>query len=226
MTRQQIIKMLKVFIIMTSLMLLFELIFLIPEVNTFFIKWLDGKSGWTFYLIVWILMFLQCNILNIPAITILEVSILAGVETISVIYILVVMSAYMAGCITSYFIGAKFGTKAVKWIAGSEEDFNKWSKVINNKGKWWYFATVIFPLFPDDLLCIVAGSLKFNFGFYCFANAVGRCAGLITTLFILKLVGMVGGNFPLMVLVWTIGLIVEVILYFVLKKKEKNNGNN
>lgn len=222
MTKEQISKALKVAMIMTAILIVLEIIFMIPVIENFFTSWFNSTNGWTLYLIIWVLMFLQCNVLNIPAVTLLELSILAGIETLSPIYILVVMSAYISGCIVSYFLGAKIGSKAVKWIAGDEQEFTKWCDVINKKGKWWYFATVILPIFPDDLLCIVAGSLKFNFGFYCFANAVGRSVGLVTMILTLKLVGHIGGNFPTMLVVWCVGLIVELVTYLIIKKRGKS----
>ena len=48
----------------------------------------------------------------------------SGIEVLSWQYILLVMSAYMGGCILSYWLGRWFGSKAVKWVAGSEEDFD------------------------------------------------------------------------------------------------------
>ena len=218
MNKEQIIKTLKVLLIMTAVLVGLELIFMIPAVENFFTGWFN-TSGWTLYLIVWILMFLQCSVLNIPAVTLLELSILAGIETLSVLYIAVVMSAYMVGCITSYWIGRKFGTKAVKWIAGDEQEFEKWCEVINRKGKWWYFATVLLPVFPDDLLCIIAGSVKMKFGFYTIANFIGRTIGLTTMLFTLKLIGHIGGNFPTMLVVWSVGLIAELVAYIIVKHK-------
>ena len=219
MTKQQILKALQLAMIMTAVLVVLELVFMVPQVEQFFVNWFNGKSGWMLYAIIWVLMFLQCNVINIPAVTLIELSNLAGIETLSPIYILVVMSAYMSGCIVSYFLGAKIGSKAVKWVAGSEQDFAKWCDFINRKGKWWYFATVILPIFPDDVLCIVAGSLKFNFGFYCFANAVGRSVGLVTMIATLKLIGHIGGEFPTMLIVWSVGLVAELVAYLIIKNK-------
>ena len=111
-------------------------------------------------------MFLQVTILNIPAYVILSACASIGVEILSFKYILVVLSAYMLGCVLAYYLGFKFGKKAVKWCAGNDEDYDKWSEFLNKKGKWWYFMTVVFPMFPDDILCLVAGAMKFNFIWY------------------------------------------------------------
>jgi uncharacterized membrane protein YdjX (TVP38/TMEM64 family) len=164
-------------------------------------------------------MFLQVTILNIPAYIILSASVSIGINTLSITYILVVISAYMAGCILAYWLGRKFGTKAIKWCAGSEEDYNKWSNVINNKGKWFYLITVLLPMFPDDILCLVAGSVRFNFKFYVIANLIGRTIGLVTMLLAMKILGIGGGGFPFMIIVWAVALIGEFIGYILIKRR-------
>lgn len=221
MKKEQIIKLLKTCIIATLILIFIEILFLIPQINNFFINWVNGKNGWSLFLTLWILLFLQSNIIPIPAIAILELSVHSGIEVLSWQYILLVMSAYMGGCILSYWLGRWFGSKAVKWVAGSEEDFDKWSKFINEKGKIWYLLSVLLPIFPDDILCIIAGSLKMDFGFYTIANLIGRSIGLITMLVVLKYVGIASSSIPFMLIVWCVGLVAEIITLIVLNKKCK-----
>ena len=219
MKKEQIIKLLKVFLVGTAIMLIAEIIFSIPQINNFFSDLVINSNGWVVYLVIWLIMFAQVTILNIPAYVILIASINSGINVLGWQYLLTVISAYMVGCILAYFLGKWFVIKAVKWCTGSEEDFEKWCNIINKKGKWWYFATVILPFFSDDLLCIVAGSIKFNFVFYFFANLIGRSVGLITMLLTLKLIGNIGGGFPFMIIVWAIALIAEFIALIILNKK-------
>lgn len=226
MKKEQILKILKVAIIMTLIILAVEIIFSIPVVNNWFASLITSSEGWIVYLVIWLIMFLQTTVLNIPAYVVLSASVSVGINTLSILYIVVVLSAYIAGCLLAYWIGYKFGKKAVKWCAGSEEDYEKWSKVLNKKGKWWYFVTVIFPMFPDDILCLVAGAVKFNFPFYILSNIIGRGIGLVTMLLFLELIGSMGGGFSYMVIVWAIALLVEIIIYFVLKKKENKNESD
>lgn len=226
MKKEQILKILNVAIIMTAIILAVEIVFSVPIVNNWFASLITSSEGWVVYLVIWIIMFLQTTILNIPAYVVLSASVSVGINTLSFLYIVIVLSAYIVGCLLAYWIGYKFGKKAVKWCAGSEEDYEKWSKVLNEKGKWWYFVTVIFPMFPDDILCLVAGAVKFNFPFYILSNVIGRGIGLVTMLLFLELLGSMGGDFPYMVIVWTVALLIEVIVYCVLKKKENNDESN
>lgn len=221
MNKEQIIKILKVMLIATFIMLVFEIIFSIDAVNNFFSGLITSSNGIVVYLIIWLIMFLQCTILNLPAYVILSASVSIGLECFSWQYLLTVISAYMAGCILAYWLGRWFGVKAVKWCAGSEEDFVKWSEFLNKKGKIWYMVTVIFPFFPDDLLCLVAGGVKFNFGFYTLANFIGRSIGLVTMIGTLKLIGHIGGGFPFMIIVWAVALLGEILALMILKYKKK-----
>jgi len=219
MNKEQTLKILKVCMIATAIMLAFEILFYHKVITDCFGGLIEKAGDWA-YLVIWLIMFLQVTILNIPAYTILSASVSIGISTISWQFILVTISAYMAGCLLAYFLGWKFGKKAVKWCAGSEEDYEKWSDVLNKKGKWWYLLTVIFPFFPDDLLCIVAGSVNFNFWFYVISNLIGRTIGLITMLYTLVLIGEIGGGFPFMIIVWGVALIGEFIAYEIVKHKE------
>ena len=213
-------------IVMTAIILIVEGVFSIPAVNDWFSSLITGSSGIIVYVVIWLIMFLQTTILNIPAYVVLSASVSIGINTLSITYMLVVLSAYMCGCILAYWLGRWFGKKAVKWCAGSDEDYSKWCDVLNNKGKWWYLVTVIFPLFPDDILCLVAGAVKFDFGFYTIANLLGRCVGLVAMLLTLELLGSMGGGFPFMLIVWGVVLLAEVIGYFVIKEKKNESNDN
>lgn len=226
MNREQIYKLLKVCLVATAFMLIFEIIFSIDSINTFFSGLIAKTNGIWVYFVLWVIMFLQVTILNIPAYSILSVSISIGLGVFSIEYLITVISAYMCGCILAYWLGRWFGVKAVKWCAGSQEDFDKWSLFINTKGKWWYFLTILLPIFPDDLLCLVAGSTKLNFGRYVLFNLIGRSIGLITMLATLKLIGVVGGGFPFMIIIWAIALAVEIIAILTIKKKLSQRVDN
>ena len=222
MNKQQIFKLLNVALVMTFIMLIFEIIFAIPTINNFFSNLILNANGVIVYLIIWLIMFLQVTILNIPAYVILSTSLSVGLNILSIEYITITISAYMLGCILAYWIGRKFGVKALKWCAGSEEDYNKWSNILNTKGKWFYFFSILLPIFPDDLLCIVAGSTKFHFGQYVVFNFIGRTIGLITMCAVLKFIGMSSSSFPFMILVWTLAVIAEIILILIVKRRIKN----
>ena len=65
----------------------------------------------------------------------------------------------------------------------------------------------------------MAGSTKFKFGTYCLFNFVGRSIGLIAMLLVLKLIGIMGGGFPFMIIVWAVALVGEIVALIIIKKK-------
>ena len=226
MNKQQVLKILRIFQITALFVFFMEWLFLEPSVVSFFQNLIQNSYGWISYVIIWVIMFLQTTVLNIPAYVILSASVSIGIKTLSVSYFSIVLSAYMLGCMTAYWLGLKFGKKAVKWCAGSEEDYEKWSNVLNAKGKLWYFISVIFPLFPDDILCLVAGSVRLNFNYYFCANLIGRGVGLMTMLLTLNVVNISNIGFPVMLLVWFVVFVVLTVAHEILYyKKGKSNMN-
>lgn len=222
MKKDQIMRLLKVGIVTTIILLVFEIIFSLDIINNFFLGLISGANGWLAYLFVWLIMFLQVTILNIPAYSVLAACTSIEMPTLDIVFISVVLSAYMTGAILAYWVGRWFGKRAVKWCAGSEDDYNKWSNVLNSKGKWLYFITVLFPFFPDDLLCLVTGAARFHFGLFCGMNFVGRGIGLVTTILTLQLITKVSGGFPFMIIVWAVALLAEVIAYIIINKRRKH----
>ena len=104
MKKDQIIRLLKVALVTTAILLIFEGIFSIPAINNFFTGLISGSSGWLAYLFVWLIMFLQVTILNIPAYSVLAACTSIGMKTLDIVFISVVLSAYMVGCILAYWL--------------------------------------------------------------------------------------------------------------------------
>ena len=60
------------------------------------------------------------------------------------------------GSLVAFFIGRHLGYKVVKWLIG-KETLDKWLKSVKNKDKIILTFMFLFPFFPDDVLCFVAG---------------------------------------------------------------------
>lgn len=228
MNRGQIIKILGVMLIAAVLMLGFEILFSFEVIT----NWIGGlvteSTGWLVYVVIWILMFVQVCIIPIPAYIVLNACVI--IPTISLtltsvsgwLLIAVILFAYITGAALAYWIGRGLGSKAVKWCAGSEEEYHKWSDTLSNKGKWWYALTIVLPIFPDDLLCFIAGSVKFKFNFFFWVNLIGRGIGLITMVFFLELFqSFNSGGIPWTVVGWGVVCIALLIAWIVLKVQDR-----
>ena len=88
----------------------------------------------------------------------------------------------MCGSLVAYFLGRLFGSKVLPWAIGQNkaEDISK----LLEKGKVAFFFMMLFPFFPDDLLCLLAGVSKMDFKFFILTNIVTRTLGLFCLCFI------------------------------------------
>lgn len=235
---EQMHKFLRVVILCMVFMVLSEGLFEIPAIKEFFGAGLiEGKSGWLVYVLVWLVMFAQVTIIPIPALPILTacnqidgfvasndgISGLFSINTVG--FILLVTSASVLGSICAYWIGRKFGRPAVKWVAGSDEDYDKWSSVFNSKkGRWTWAATVLFPVFPDDLISFVVGSIKMNFVFYLNVNIICKFIGTFTMLLFMRLPGLdlffgkSDGIIPWALIIYAIILVIAIVWRAVLNR--------
>ncbi|MDE7349046.1 MAG: VTT domain-containing protein, partial [Clostridia bacterium] len=56
----------------------------------------------------------------------------------------------------AFYLGRKFGVKLIIWLFGKNA-YDKYVKFTQGKDKIVLTLMFLFPFFPDDLLCIVAG---------------------------------------------------------------------
>lgn len=135
------------------------------------------KSGAWMPILYILLQYLQVVILPIPSV----VSTVAGVALFgplkTAIYSLI---GIVFGSFTAFFIGRKLGNKAVSWIIG-EETLVKWQKKL--KGKDSLFLTVMFllPVFPDDILCFIAGLSSMSSAYFIVMILISRLLAIFAT---------------------------------------------
>ncbi len=100
-----------------------------------------------------IIQFLQVTLIPLPA----ALTTMAGVALFgfwpTFLYSVVGM---MIGSMLAFYLGRKFGVKLIIWLFGKNA-YNKYIKITQGKDKVVLTLMFLFPFFPDDLLCIVAG---------------------------------------------------------------------
>lgn len=111
------------------------------------------RAGIWMPLLYILLQYLQVVILPIPGIF----STLAGVALFgpfnAIIYSLI---GIVLGSITAFFIGRKLGYKVATWLVGKDTLY-KWQQKLKGKDNFILTAMFLLPLFPDDILCFLAG---------------------------------------------------------------------
>ena len=236
MNKQQVIKIIDVMFVAVLFMTAFEILFAFPQISNSIQTWIEGLENKTMiWVAFWLVMFIQVCIIPIPAYIVLNAAVnihiiesSLGLQVFATkdlwVLLLIIISAYMAGASVAYLAGAKLGKKAVLWCAGTEEEYDKWSDVFNKGGKWAYALTVLFPLFPDDLLCLVAGSVRIHFGFFFISNLICRSIGTITMIATLVVFNNFNkGGIPWTLIFWFTVLVGLIVAYYILKnliKKE------
>ena len=219
--RKQQIKILDLLLVVLTFVLFIECLFYDQRV----VNWLCDlvtKSGVFGWVVVGIMQFVQVAIIPIPAYFITLTSMKMYPNDLVLLFI-VTLSAVMLGVITAYWIGRKWGKKAVVWAAGSEDEYNKWTTVLKSKKtNLFYFLTVLLPIFPDDVLCLIAGSIRMNFWWFFFANLVGRVIGLISFMFVFTAIG----DSLVTIIIFAVLLLAALILRFILKRRLKNESSD
>lgn len=219
---KQKLKIVDLTIIVMIIMLVFEVIFAIPNV----LQWLQhfveqgGVAGW---IAVALLQFIQVALIPIPSSFITLISMQMFPNQMWLLF-LVTLIAIVLGVMFTYGVGRKWGKKAVIWVAGNEYEYNKWTKVFKSKkADFVYFLTIVFPIFPDDVLCLVAGSMKMRFWKFLLSNIIGRAIGLATFMFVFNSIGNDWITVLIFITIVVLGFIYRSWLKHKLKKEVKMN---
>ena len=216
---KQVNKIIDVCIIMLCVMLGFEILFYHSVVTNWLTRIVISSGVWS-WVVLGVIQFLQVVIIPIPATFITLLSLKMYPDQVYVLF-LVTLGVILAGVTITYLIGRKWGKKAVVWCAGSEEEYNKWAAVLKSKKtNVGYLATIIFPIFPDDIMCLIAGSIKMNFWWYLLANVIGRAVGLATFMFVFKSVSDSIWSIIVMIVLLLIAIIIKIIV----KRKLSNES--
>lgn len=123
--------------------------------------------------------FLQVTFVPIPGmITILAGSYVFGAWE-SFLYSYIGMNL---GAIVAFALGRLIGKPYINWVAGGEDKAKDWIKRLNGKEKIFLFFAFLFPFFPDDLLCSIAGALPITWRTFILMQLVTRTTSIGGTL--------------------------------------------
>lgn len=208
---KQVHKIVKLAIVVLSIVVGFEILFYHSVVTNWLSNVVINSGVWS-WLVLGLIQFLQVVLIPMPATFITLVSMKMYPDNLYLLFA-ITLGVVMLGVIATYWIGRKWGKKAVVWCAGSEEEYDKWSKVLKSKKtNIGYFVTILFPIFPDDILCLIAGSIKMNFWWYLTANLIGRAIGLLTFMFVFKTISNSIWSIIVMIVLVAVLVIIDKII--------------
>ncbi|MBE5757321.1 MAG: TVP38/TMEM64 family protein [Clostridiales bacterium] len=128
----------------------------------------------------------------------------------------------LIGSYISFFIGKTFGYRLVSWIVG-KENTDKYSQIIVKRGSFFLVLAFLLPMFPDDILCLIAGITNINYRTFFLIALITRPIGVICMSYFGsgKLIPFTGWG----IYAWIGILIVAVILVYVTYKYQEKMQN-
>lgn len=114
----------------------------------------------------------------------------------------------MIGSIFAFFLGRTFGVKLVKWVIG-EELLLKYNGFVKGKDKAMLIYMFIFPIFPDDMLCMLAGLTTMSYPGFILVQLISRPLNVACTVFLvdyLQAIPFAG---------WGIAIWIAIVVLFV-----------
>ena len=165
--------------------------------------WFESFGAWA-----WVIFFLielaQVLVIPVPA----QITTVAGVFMLGPWKAFLISEvAIISGSIIAFALGKIFGDKIAYKIA-KKETVEKYKNILTRKGILLLPIMFLFPLFPDDLLCFLAGSTAMSWSYFIFVTLVTRTIGIACTCFFLSgtIIPFSGWGIP----VWIVIVIVLV----------------
>ncbi len=165
------------------------------------------RAGIWMPMIYILLQFLQVILLPIPSV----VSTIAGVALFGAFWATIYsMIGIMLGSILAFFIGRRWGNKAVSWMVGADT-LQKWQRKLKGRDNLILTLAFALPLFPDDILCFLAGLSTMSMGYFVVMITICRFLGIAGTCYSIDFIPF---NTWWGVLIWC-GFALLTILVFV-----------
>ncbi len=166
-----------------------------------------ASFGYMAILIYVIMNVLQVVVLPIPGFIAIAtgVALFGALKTAIYSFIGIVI-----GSLIAFFIGRVLGSKVVVWLIG-EKALTKWEKSIKNKDKLILTFMFLFPFFPDDVLCFVAGLSSMSTGYFVVMILICRIISVLTTAYSVN-GSLIPYNTWWGLSVWAVIIILTIIL--------------
>ncbi|MGN1212852.1 MAG: TVP38/TMEM64 family protein [Christensenellales bacterium] len=180
--------------------------------------WMESFGAWG-PIIFFIVELAQVILIPVPA----QITTLAGVFAFGSLKAFFISSlAVILGSLIAFGVGRALGVPVLYKIA-KKETVDKYRKLISKKGRMLLPIMFLFPLFPDDLLCFVAGTTTMTWTYFIVVTLLTRLVGIGCICVFLSgdLIPFSGWGIP----VWIVLVILLVGTSFVLLKYQDKIEN-
>ncbi len=185
---------------------------------------LKNKFGNYVYIAVIVIEFLQVTFVPIPSslVTGAAYYICGQNPLLAIIFSCI---GLWIGSLFAFFLGRTFGVKLVKWIAG-EKMLLKYNDLIKGKDKIMLIYMFVLPIFPDDILCLIAGLTTMSYAGFTLVQIISRPLNVASTILLLhfgtEMTSIIPINKVWGICVWAVIAAVFIALFiFVWRKADK-----
>ncbi len=141
------------------------------------------KSSWYGWLIILLLQVVITTLLSfIPGTSMAFILLLQAMYDNPWEAFLLAFTGVMLSSFLMYIVGRYGGYTVCKKLLG-EKECQRASDLLNNKGTMYFPLMMLFPVFPDDALVMVAGTLKFSLKWFIPSIVIGRGVGIAAIVF-------------------------------------------
>lgn len=177
-----------------------------------------GNSAVLLFILI---QFLQVVVLPIPSfITVGAGVLLFGALKGSIFSV----TGIILGSVVAFLIGRIFGFKVAKWLVG-EDSLNKGLKAIKGKDKIVLTFMFLFPFFPDDVLCFVAGITTMSPLFFIIMIIIARLITVFASSYSINN-SIIPYNTWWGILLWIVFFVITILITILIYKYGEKIENN
>ena len=127
------------------------------------------------------------------------------------------------GSLISFMLGKVFGRRLCDWMFG-EDKTEKYARLLNEKGRFLFIIILLFPMFPDDMMCMIAGITTMTYGYFTLVCLLTRPVMIGITAYLGS--GMIpfeGWGIPVWIAI-VCALFVALIMAYCIKSRVESRG--
>lgn len=129
----------------------------------------------------------------------------------------------MIGSLISFMLGKVFGRRLCDWMFGAEKT-EKYARLLNEKGRFLFIIILLFPMFPDDMMCMIAGITTMSYGYFTLVCLLTRPIMIGITAYLGS--GMIpfeGWGIPVWIAI-VCAMFVALVLAYCIKSRIESRG--
>ncbi len=183
-------------------------------------SYIRGSGFWGVAIFIGLTVF-QVVVLPIPeAVTILLGVAIYGATTSFILSVI----GTIIGSLISFMLGKVFGRRLCNWMFG-EENTEKYAKIMNEKGRFLFIIMLLFPAFPDDMLCMIAGITTMSYAYFTVICLVPRPVMIGLTAYLGSgVIPFSGWGIPVWISIACLMFVVFVVIGGIKSKIEGRKG--